>query len=186
MELNIVYKEIEKKMEHSLEAFARDLRGIRTGRASASLLDGIKISCYGTFSPLRQVASISTPDSQMIMVQPWDKSIIPDVERAILESELGLNPSNDGNAVRIPIPPLTEERRRELVKIVKKNSEESKVAVRNIRREGIDTIKRMEKNKEISEDGLRKAQDHIQKITDKFIKNVDDMLSKKENEILQT
>ncbi|UCG38367.1 MAG: ribosome recycling factor [bacterium] len=180
-----LYQDTENKMEKSIESLARELATIRTGRASLSILDGITVEYYGSQSPLNQVATLSVPESRLIVIQPWDPSIIKEVEKAIMRSDLGLTPSNDGKVIRIPIPPLTEERRVLLVKVVKRHGEDAKVAVRNIRRDSISDAKEFEKEKAISEDELHRAQDEIQKITDRFIEKVDELIEKKEKEILE-
>jgi ribosome recycling factor len=180
-----VYTELEKKMKTSLEAFRKELNSIRTGRASLSLLDGITVQYYGVPTPLNQVATLSVPESRLMTIQPWDSSVIGEVEKAILKSDLGLTPSSDGRVIKIPIPPLTEERRRQLVRVVKKLGEDCKVAVRNVRREGNDDIKSLEKDKKISEDELRRAQDQIQKLTDRFITMVDQVSAQKEKEVME-
>lgn len=180
-----VFQDVEKKMAGSADHLQRDLAVIRTGRASLALLEGITVNYYGSAMPLNQVATLSVPDSRLITIQPWDQSVIGEIEKAILKSDLGLTPNNDGKIVRIGIPPLTEERRKELVKVVRKMAEEARVAVRNIRREGNDSLKALEKNKEISEDELRKAQDRVQKITDQYIGNVDAIAARKEKEVLE-
>jgi len=172
-------------MDKTLVALERDFRKVRTGRASVSLLDGIRLDYYGEPTPLNQVASISVPEARLILIQPWDANILGDIEKAILKSELGLNPMNDGKILRIAIPPLTEERRRELVKVVGKMSEESKVALRSIRRDANDMIKEFKKEKEISEDESFKGLDEVQEITDEYIKKVDEISAKKEKEILE-
>ena len=160
-------------------------RRLRTGRASVSLVDGIRVEYYGTSTPLNQLATLTIPDPRTIMIQPWDTTVIGDVEKAILKSELGLTPMNDGKIIRINIPPLTTERRRELVKVVKKMAEEAKVAVRNIRRDANEMIKDLKKDKEISEDDQFRAQEETQKITDEFIKRIDALYTTKEKEILE-
>ncbi len=180
-----LYRDTEKKMEKSLESLGRDLASIRTGRASLSILEGITVEYYDTPTPLNQVATLSVPESRLIVIQPWDTTVIKDIEKVIMRSDLGLTPSNDGKVVRIPIPPLTEERRVQLVKVVKRHGEECKVAVRNIRRDAISEAKEFEKEKIVSEDDLHRAQDEIQKITDRFIDRVDEVVQKKENEILE-
>ena len=180
-----LFKDTSGKMSRSLEAFRKELGKIRTGRASFSLLDGIKVDYYGTPTPLQQVGTLSVPESRLITVAPWDAKMIGPIEKAIQASGLGLNPSNDGKIVRIPIPPLTEERRKDLVKVVRKMAEDARIAVRNIRREGIERIKEKEKRKEISEDMMKLWQDKVQKETDGFIKKVDEILKAKEQEILE-
>jgi ribosome recycling factor len=176
---------LQKKMDGALDALKRELAGIRTGRASLALLEGISVDYYGTPTPLQQVASMSVPDSRMILIQPWEQKLIPEIERAIMKSDLGLTPANDGKAVRLPIPQLTEERRRELVKVVRKKAEESRVVIRNMRRDFNEQVKHMEKEKHISEDVVKKTLDDIQKTTDAHIKKVDDILGAKEKEIME-
>ena len=178
-------KKVTQLMDGSLDHLRRELAGLRTGRASLTLFDRVMVDYYGTPTPLKQMANLSMPDSRMISIQPWDVSIIKDIEKAILNSDLGLNPSNDGKHIRIPIPPLSEERRKELVKVSKKYGEETKVQVRGFRREGNDELKRLQKNSTITEDDLRRGESEIQKLTDREIKNVDDILKKKEEEILE-
>jgi len=183
--VNEVYAEVKDRMKKIAEALERDYKRIRTGRASVSILDGIRVDYYGSPMPLSQVASLSVPDPRTILIQPWDASIVSDVEKAILKSELGLTPSSDGKAVRISIPPLTEERRRELVKVAKKMAEEAKVSARTVRHDAIEMVKDLKKDKLISEDEQFKAQDEIQKITDDFIKKIDGLCAAKEKEILE-
>jgi ribosome recycling factor len=180
-----IYKEVKAKMQSSVDVFKKDLNTIRTGRASLSLLDGITVDYYGTPTPLNQLATLSVPESRLITIQPWDQSVIGGVEKAILKSDLGLTPVNDGKLVRIAIPPLTEERRKDLVKIIKKYSEECKIAVRNVRRDGNESLKELEKKKEITEDDLYKSQNKIQEVTDSYIKKIDEITEKKEKEILE-
>ena len=183
--INELYQDTKKKMEKSIEALSKELASIRTGRASLAILDGIMVDYYDTPTPLNQVATLSIPESRLIVVQPWDTSIIKDVERSIMRSDLGLTPSNDGKVIRISIPPLTEERRIQLVKVVKRYGEDSKVGIRNARRDAISEAKEFEKEKVISEDDFRRAQDEIQKITDRFVEKVDEVIQKKEKEILE-
>jgi ribosome recycling factor len=178
-------KDVAGKMTRSIESFRKDLGKVRTGRASFSLLDGIKVDYYGTPTSLQQVGTLSVPESRLITVTPWDAKMIGPIEKAIQAGGLGLNPASDGKVVRIPIPPLTEERRRELVKLVKKMAEDARVAVRNIRREAIERIKEKEKKKEISEDEMKRGQERIQKETDAFIKKIDDIVKAKEQEIME-
>ena len=180
-----MYQETRESMKKSIDALENDLKKIRTGRASLSILDDIRVDYYGTLTPLNQMASLSTPESRLIMIQPWDVSVIKDVEKAILKSDLGLTPSNDGKVVRISIPPLTEERRKQLVKVIYKKSEEHKISVRNIRRDTNDLLKSLKKDGDISEDDAFKAQDQVQKITDEHIKLIDDVCKNKEKEILE-
>jgi ribosome recycling factor len=183
--LTELYQDTETKMDKTLESLGRELGTVRTGRASLSILDGISLEYYGSQSPLNQVATLSVPESRLIVIQPWDPSVIKDIEKAIMRSDLGLTPNNDGKVIRIPIPPLTEERRMQLVKLVKKHGEEAKIAVRNIRRDAISEAKEFEKETVISEDELHRAQDEIQKITDRLIEKVDELIEKKEKEVLE-
>lgn len=178
-------RENEEKMQASIEALKKDFGSIRTGRASLSLLDNILVVYYGNPTPLNQVSSLSTPDSRQILIQPWEPKTISDIERAILKSDLGLTPTNDGKLIRIAIPPLTEERRKQLVKVVKKRAEEAKISVRNIRRDFNEALKNLEKDKEINEDDLKKSRDEVQKLTDSYIKKVDEKLEHKEKEIME-
>lgn len=180
-----IYQEVEHKMDRSLVALHKELARIRTGRASLSLLDGVVIDYYGTPTPLSQVATLAVPESRLITIQPWDKSHIGTIEKAIQRSDLGLTPVNDGKLIRLAIPPLTEERRKDLVKQVRKIGEESKIALRNVRREGNDSLKVMEKSKEISEDDCRRGQDEVQKITDRFITKIDEILEAKQHEVME-
>lgn len=177
--------DMTEKMEKSMEAFRNDLSKIRTGRASISLLDGVKVDSYGAMMPLNQVATLTIPESRMIVIQPWDPQILPSIEKAILKSNLGMTPANDGKIIRISIPQLTEDRRKELVKQVKKTCEDFRVNIRNSRRDAIDQLKKMKKDKEISEDDLFKYQDEAQKETDRFIKKVDEALVDKEKEVME-
>jgi len=178
-------KEFETKMNKSIEAMKTDLNHVRTGRASVVLLDGIKVDYYGTVTPLNQVATLAVPESRMITIQPWDASVIGEIEKAILKSELGLVPTNDGKMIRISIPQLTEERRKELVKVVKRIGENAKVAVRNIRRDANEFMKKKEKDKEISQDEMKKNQEEIQKMTDRFVEKVDKLVEVKEKEVME-
>ena len=180
-----VLSELREKMSKTAEALKKDFSRIRTGRASTALLEGIKVACYDAKMPLDQVASISVPESRLIMIQPWDLSIIKQIEKSILKSELGLTPSNDGKIIRIPIPPLTEERRKDLAKLAYKMSENNKVTLRNHRREANEMFKNLKKEKEISEDEYFMAHDDVQKITDEHIKKIDKITSEKEKEILE-
>ena len=172
-------------MDKTLVALKRDFMRIRTGRASTALLDGIKVNCYDSQMPLDQVASLSVPESRLITIKPWDQSIIGEIERSILKSELGLTPANDGKIIRISIPPLTEERRRELAKLARKMAEEGKISVRNHRREANELLKELKNDKEISEDDLRRFQGDVQEVTDEFIKKIDAATAEKEKEILE-
>jgi ribosome recycling factor len=178
----IIINEVNQKMDGSLKHFAKELTGLRTGRASLGLLDGIHVDFYGAKSALHQVATLSTPDALTIAIMPWDASMLPVIEKAIQSAGVGLNPQNDGKIIRIPVPSLTEERRKELVKVLKKATEEARVAVRNVRREGMEHVKK--KSKELPEDLAKKTHDKIQKITDDHIAKVDKMAAEKEKEIM--
>jgi len=180
-----IYQETTERMGKSIGALKNEFKKIRTGRASLSLLDGIRANYYGTPTALNQMASLSVPESRLIMIQPWDVTAIKDIEKAILKSDLGLTPSNDGKIIRISIPSLTEERRKALVKIANKMGEDYKVAVRNIRRDSNELLKGLKKEGEISEDDSFKAQEQVQKITDEHIKLVDEVYKEKEKEILE-
>jgi ribosome recycling factor len=180
-----IYDETREGMAKSVTALKNELNRVRTGRASLSILDGIKVDYYGTPTPLNQMATLAVPESRLITIQPWDISVIKDIEKALLKSDLGLTPSNDGKIIRISIPALTEERRKELVKVVRKICEDHKVSVRNIRRDSNELIKSMKKDGEISEDDAFKSQDEIQKITDEQVKLIDECFKEKEKEILE-
>jgi ribosome recycling factor len=178
-------QETRENMDKSIASLKNDLNKVRTGRASLSLLDGVKVDYYGTPTPLNQVASLSVPENRLITIQPWDVSVIKDIEKAILKSDLGLTPSNDGKIIRITIPQLTEERRKELVKVVSKISEDHKVAVRNIRRDANELIKSFKKDGDVSEDDAFKTQEKVQKITDEYISAIEEIYINKEKEILE-
>jgi ribosome recycling factor len=180
-----IYQDTKESMSKSIEALERELKRVRTGRASLSILDGIKVDYYGTLTPLNQMATLAVPESRLITIQPWDVSVIQDIEKAILKSDLGLTPANDGKILRISIPPLTEERRKELVKMVHKMCEEHKVSVRNFRRDSNELLKSLKKDGDISEDEAFKAQEEVQKITDEHINLIDECYTKKEKEILE-
>jgi len=180
-----IYEDTRESMGKSIDSLKNEYKKVRTGRASVSLLDGIRVDYYGTQTPLNQMATLSVPESRLITIQPWDVSVIKDIEKAMMKSDLGLTPSNDGKIVRIAIPPLTEERRKELVKVVHKMAEDHKIGVRNIRRDANEMIKSLKKDGEIAEDQSYKAQDQIQKITDEYIKRVDECAKEKEKEILE-
>jgi len=183
--IDSIFQDTRESMEKSIVALKNDLNKVRTGRASLSLLDDIRVDYYGTLTPLNQMASLSVPESRLIMIQPWDVSMIQEIEKAILKSDLGLTPTNDGKLIRISIPPLTEERRKQLVKVVHKKSEEHKIAVRNIRRDSNDLLKGLKKDGDISEDDAFRAQDQVQKITDEHVKLIDEVCKEKEKEILE-
>ncbi|MFZ5812071.1 MAG: ribosome recycling factor [Thermodesulfobacteriota bacterium] len=178
-------KDAEDKMKKALASLDKEFSRLRTGRATTGLLDGIRVDYYGTPTPLDQIASVSTPDSRTITIQPWDRKAFADVEKAILKSDLGLTPVNDGKIIRIGIPPLTEERRKDLVKVAKKYTEEAKVAVRNVRRDANEILKKKKNDKSISEDEQHKGQEEIQKLTDAYVAKVDAALAKKEKEIME-
>lgn len=180
-----LHEQTRASMNKSIEALQKDLRRIRTGRASIALLDGLMVDYYGTPTPVNQLATLSVPEARQIVIQPWDSQAVGAIEKAIMKSELGLTPSNDGKIVRINLPPLTAERRKELVKLVKKMAEEYKVQIRNHRRDTNEMFKELKKEKEISEDDLHKAQDKVQKTTDEFIVKVDAVLTEKEKEIME-
>jgi ribosome recycling factor len=180
-----IYQETRERMEKTIAALKNELKRIRTGRASLSLLDGIRADYYGTPTPRNQMATLAVSESRLITIQPWDTSAIKEIEKAILKSDLGLTPANDGKIIRITIPPLTEERRKELVKVVHKMCEDSKVAVRNIRRDSNDLVKGLKKDGDISEDDAFRGQDTVQEITDEFTKRIDDIYEEKEKEILE-
>jgi ribosome recycling factor len=180
-----IYEETRERMGKSVSALKSEFKRIRTGRASLALLDSIRVDYYGTLTPLNQMASLAVPESRLITIQPWDISVIKEIEKAILKSDLGLTPSSDGKIIRIAIPPLTEERRKELVKVANKMSEEYKVAVRNIRRDSNELFKGLKKEGDISEDEAFKAQEQVQKITDEYIRRIDDVYQEKEKEILE-
>ena len=179
------YKEFESKMKKTCEALTAQLATIRAGRANAAVLDQIQVDYYGVPTPIQQVASIATPDPRSLLIQPWDNKLLKGIEKAILSSELGINPQNDGRCIRLVFPPLTEERRRDLVKQTKKYSEESKVAIRNIRRDAIEKFKKQQKASEITEDDYKIAEKDIQKLTDEFIKEIDKISEKKEKELTE-
>ena len=179
-----ILDDIKHKMTKVLEVMAQDLARVRTGRASVALLEGIKVEAYNASMPLPQVASLAAPEPRLLTVQPWDPTLLGDIEKAIMKSDLGLTPTNDGKIIRLPIPALTTERRKELVKVVKKMGEESKVALRNVRRDGNERLKDLKKDKQVSEDEAHRAQDEVQKITDDFIKKVDVQAAEKEKEIM--
>jgi ribosome recycling factor len=178
-------KRIAEKMEKSIEALKKDLAGFRTGRASLSIFDGLMVDYFGTPTPINHVATLSVPESRLITIQPWDPKVISDIEKAIQKSDLGLNPSNDGKLIRVAIPALTEERRKEIVKQVHKRGEEAKIALRNIRRDGNEEMKKIEKEEHISEDETKRSIEEIQKITDTHIKKVDEVVSHKEEEVME-
>jgi ribosome recycling factor len=172
-------------MEKSIEALKKEFSRVRTGRASINLLDDVRVDYYGTPTPLSQIATLIVPEPRLITIQPWEKKLIPDIERAILKADLGLNPASDGVLVRIAIPPLTEDRRKEMVKLIKRMTEDAKVAIRNVRREANDSLKKLEKDKEISEDELKRGEKEIQDLTDGFVKKTDEVMAVKEKEVME-
>jgi ribosome recycling factor len=182
--MQTVLKDLEARMGGAIDGLTRELAGVRTGRASAGLLEGIRVDYYGTPTPIQQMASVSVPDARTLMIQPWEPNQLKAVEKAILTSDLGLTPTSDGKAIRLTIPTLTEERRKQLAKSVGKIAEESRIAIRTIRREANEKLKAIAKDKKISEDDERRGHEQIQKATDRFIAKVDDLLKKKEQEIL--
>ena len=185
MEIKEVLNKTKDMMSKSEEFFKSQIAKVRTGRASASLVDNVKADYYGAATPISQMATVSVPDAKTIVIQPWDRSTLSNIEKAIQQADLGFNPQNDGTVIRIPVPPLTEERRMEFVKVCKKYNEESKIAIRNIRRDQIDILKKAEKDKLISEDDRLWGDEEIQKITNEFTKKVDELLAKKEKELME-
>ena len=179
------YPEIESKMEKRINGYSGELKTIRAGRANASVLDKVAIDYYGTMTPVNQVGSISSPDPRQLVIQPWDATALKEIEKAIIASEIGITPQNDGKVIRLNFPPLTEERRKELVKTVKKYTEEAKVQIRNVRRDALDDYKKKKKDGEVTEDDLKEIEKDIQKLTDKYIKEIDDICAAKEKEILE-
>ena len=180
-----VLAEAERKMGQSIVAMRRDISSIRTGRAAPALIEDLIVDYYGAPTPLKQLASISAPDARAIMVQPWDRQALRDIERSLTRSDLGFNPSNDGNVITVPVPPLTRERRQEMVRLLKRKAEDSKVAVRNVRRDGVESLRKMERDKAISQDENRRSQDALQKTTDAHIKSIDEVAAAKEAEIME-
>ena len=180
-----IIDKVKASMEKSIDSLRKDFTRVRTGRASISLLDEIRLDYYGTPTPLSAVASMSVPEPRMIVIQPWEKKLLPDIEKAILKSDLGLNPNSDGVAIRLIFPALTEDRRKEMVKTVKKLGEETKIAIRNLRRDANDTLKKMEKDKLITEDQLKRAEKDVQEATDAFVKKVDEVVLHKDKEIME-
>jgi ribosome recycling factor len=183
--IDAIHRETEERMQKSLDSLKKDFSRIRTGRATPSLLEGISVDYYGSPMPVNQIANISAPEARLLVIQPWEKNMLGPIEKAILASDLGLNPQNDGNLIRLPIPALSEERRKDLYKNCKKAAEEAKIAVRNIRRDGNEKLKKAEKDKEITQDEQKKAMDEIQKLTDRYVQLIDDHLALKEKEILE-
>lgn len=180
-----ILNEAERKMARSIDALKRELNTLRTGRATPSLIENVSVDYYGIPTPLKQIASISAPDARAIMVQPWDKQSLREIEKSLMKSDMGFNPSNDGNVITVPIPPLNQERRQDMVRLLKRKLEEGKVSVRNVRREGLENLRKLEKDKAISQDENRRAQDQLQKTTDSHTKTVDEVGAAKETEIMQ-
>lgn len=180
-----VLREVERKMGRSIEALQRELAALRTGRATPALIENVAVDYYGAPTPLKQLASISAPDARAILVQPWDRQALREIEKSLMRSELGFNPSNDGNIITVPIPPLNQERRQELVRLLKRKIEEGKVSVRNVRRDGLETLRKLERDKAISQDQNRRSQEQLQKTTDAHIKDIDQVAAAKEAEIMQ-
>lgn len=183
--MNSIVQDALQRMDKTIEAFRQEISKVRTGKATTALLDGIKVDYYGNPSPLNQVANVSVLDVHTLSITPWDKSMVQTIDKAILASDLGLNPISDGTNIKIPIPPLTEERRKEFVKLVKKFGEDSKIAVRNVRRDANEHLKKAEKNKEMSEDQLKDLEKDVQKLTDEHITKIDDIIKHKEKEIME-
>ncbi len=183
--INDIMEDAESRMNKTVEHLSNDYAGMRAGRANPAMVEKIMVNYYGTPTPLNQLANINVPEARLLVINPWDKSSIVEIEKAIMKSDLGVNPNNDGNVIRISIPQLTEERRKDIVKVVRKRAEEGKVAIRNIRREANDMIKASEKDKMISEDAGKKGLDDVQKLTDKYIKDIDQILQHKEKEIME-
>lgn len=180
-----ILHDAEQRMNKAVEVVREEFIKIRTGKATTALLDGVRVDYYGTMTPLKQIANVSTPDAHTISVQPWEKGMIQPIEKAILNANLGLNPSADGTVIRVPIPPLNEERRRDLVKLVKKFAEDGKIAVRNVRRDAIEHLKKTEKQEHISEDERKRGEQEAQKLTDKHVKDIDNLVVLKEKEIME-
>ncbi len=184
MSLN-VHKELEEKMQKTIGVLKEDLHSIRAGRANPALLDRITVEYYGSPTPLKQIATVSAPEPRLLVIQPFDKSSVQSIEKAITQSDLGINPSNDGKIIRLAVPQLTEERRKDLTKLAKKIGEDAKIAIRNERREANDKLKKMQKTTEITEDDLKKSEDEVQKMTNKYIEIIDELIEKKEKEIME-
>lgn len=180
-----IIKKTRSGMDKAIDALKKEFTKVRTGRASTALLDDIRVDYYGTPTPLNQVGSLTVPEPRMITIQPWEKNLISEIEKAILKSDLGLNPNSDGQVVRIVFPPLTEERRKEMVKLTKRMGEEAKIAIRNARRDANEALKKLEKNKEISEDQLKRGEKDVQEFTDQFVKKVDELVVAKEAEVME-
>ncbi len=184
-DINALHKDLERRMKKSIEAFKNELKHLKTGRATPALLDGIKIEYYGQQIELNKIASIVVPEPRLLLIQPWDKSAIGEIDRAIRKAGLGLNPQSDGNVIRIPIPPLTEETRSQLVKLVGELAEQARIAIRNIRQDGMNKLKRWEKEKQISEDERKRAEKEVEELTKKYIEEVNKIRKEKEKEIME-
>ncbi len=180
-----IIKDAEERMKKSVEVFRHELAGMKAGRATPAMLDKLRVEAYGSPVPINNVANIEVPDSRTIVIKPWDRAMLKALEKAILTSDLGLNPNNDGIMIRLNIPPMTEDRRKELVKVIHKRTEDERVTIRNIRRDANDQVKKAEKEKSISEDESKRAQDEIQKLTDKYVKEADQLMSAKEKEVME-
>lgn len=180
-----ILNELERKMKKTIESYENELSGVRAGRANPQVLDKLTVDYYGTETPIKQVASISVSEARLLVIQPWDISLIKPIEKVLLKSDLGITPSNDGKVIRLPFPALTEDRRKELVKVVKGYSENAKVSIRNLRRESLEKLKKMLKDKEISEDELAQAEENVQKVVDKFTKEIEEITKKKEKELME-
>lgn len=180
-----ILQEVERKMGRSMDALQRELASLRTGRATPSLIENVAVDYYGSPTPLKQLATITAPDARAILVQPWDRQSLRDIEKSLMRSELGFNPSNDGSVITVPIPPLNQERRQELVRLLKRKIEEGKVSIRNVRRDGLESLRKLERDKAISQDQNRRSQEQLQKTTDARIKDIDQVAAAKEAEIMQ-
>ena len=183
--INEILSEARTSMDKAVKSLRREMAKVRTGRASVSLLDDVKVDYYGVPTPLSQVATLSVPEARLITVQPWEKNLIPDIEKAIFKADLGLTPSSDGQLIRLPVPALTEERRREMVKIIKRMAEDAKISVRNARRDANETLKMLEKEKEITEDDLKRSEKDVQQLTDDFVSTIDSVVQSKEKEVME-
>lgn len=183
--LDDLYKDVKKRMRQAVEKFEEELKGVRTGRASPGVFENLKVDYYGVPTPVKQLASFSVPEPRLVVIQPWDKSVAKEIEKVINSSDIGVKATSDGTVVRVSFPPLTEERRRDLVKFVRKRAEEYRIAIRNVRRDANEEIKELEKNKQISEDDSKRAIKEIQNMTDEFIRKIDELLDKKEKEIME-
>jgi len=183
--LEEIYKDTNERMKKAVESISRELTGVRTGKATPKILDGIRVDYYGTLTPLIQLATISAPDPKMLIVQPWEKTVIPEVIKALHKADIGLNPVAEANIIRLPIPPLNEDRRKEMVRLVKKLGEDGKIAIRNIRRDANDKMKKAQKNSDITEDDLEKGQKKVQELTDNFIDKISEIVKLKEQEVME-